>query len=490
MAGTARSSFGITLGDGRNVDICTEQGALDYVAYSPQFVSRGLGQLPDLDDAQAGFTLLSIGMVADSLSPQQLRTRVDASQKESLAAHAATVFADMAARREWRKKRTPRKAWSELWESILPWCKCPAFVHAFVEGGGAAGLAAAAAAIAPPPRAFAEHVVEIARNCCISLRERGDDLEGLGRAGLAAAVVRCAPTAGDATALKVLRDDFLPSGRLVRKHFKPGAPAEAAARDAEPRASPAVRRALAELRALGAAAAGGEGATAARLCRRCSLDERGAGRRFKSCARCGDAYYCSRECQRLDWKAHKPNCNRSHGGRAEAAERAPRPYDAKTTQNVVLGHVQTHYFEIRRGVMGLLATPRCATLADVVVLFDQRDPAAGTSVRPWAEYADGSAIEAIGHWFHPGTDVFERNVASFMAQLRQVRDTLQPDQLFIVAALHTGTAVQRLTMTVPGPDGRMFNAFSAEALDDESDVGMHLMMEAAKQKLRNFGWDG
>lgn len=27
-----------------------------------------------------------------------------------------------------------------------------------------------------------------------------------------------------------------------------------------------------------------------------------------SCSGCGNAHYCSRDCQRLDWKSHKPTC--------------------------------------------------------------------------------------------------------------------------------------------------------------------------------------
>jgi hypothetical protein len=29
----------------------------------------------------------------------------------------------------------------------------------------------------------------------------------------------------------------------------------------------------------------------------------------KRCSRCGLVYYCSRDCQRADWKAYKPKCN-------------------------------------------------------------------------------------------------------------------------------------------------------------------------------------
>ena len=38
----------------------------------------------------------------------------------------------------------------------------------------------------------------------------------------------------------------------------------------------------------------------------------------KRCAGCGTVGYCSKECQREGWKAHKRDCGRRHKGEAKA----------------------------------------------------------------------------------------------------------------------------------------------------------------------------
>ncbi|RYO85505.1 hypothetical protein DL766_005074 [Monosporascus sp. MC13-8B] len=43
-------------------------------------------------------------------------------------------------------------------------------------------------------------------------------------------------------------------------------------------------------------------------CANCGTDKGKDGGALLSCARCVNVKYCSRECQRLDWKAHKPMC--------------------------------------------------------------------------------------------------------------------------------------------------------------------------------------
>jgi len=46
-----------------------------------------------------------------------------------------------------------------------------------------------------------------------------------------------------------------------------------------------------------------------RICKSCTMNERQLpDRSFKKCAKCLSVYYCGRECQLANWKAHKPQC--------------------------------------------------------------------------------------------------------------------------------------------------------------------------------------
>jgi len=43
-------------------------------------------------------------------------------------------------------------------------------------------------------------------------------------------------------------------------------------------------------------------------CASCQSTQAGRANPLKQCAKCKKAYYCSRECQKADWKSHKPVC--------------------------------------------------------------------------------------------------------------------------------------------------------------------------------------
>ena len=54
-------------------------------------------------------------------------------------------------------------------------------------------------------------------------------------------------------------------------------------------------------------------------CDGCGKDEVELGKTLKQCAKCGSARYCSRECQKTDWKEHKKVCSSNAGSRAANA---------------------------------------------------------------------------------------------------------------------------------------------------------------------------
>ena len=45
-----------------------------------------------------------------------------------------------------------------------------------------------------------------------------------------------------------------------------------------------------------------------KICFHCGTSEEDVGRKIMSCSRCKSIYYCSRQCQKDDWKRHKKEC--------------------------------------------------------------------------------------------------------------------------------------------------------------------------------------
>ncbi|KAK2749220.1 hypothetical protein FQN57_006836 [Myotisia sp. PD_48] len=50
--------------------------------------------------------------------------------------------------------------------------------------------------------------------------------------------------------------------------------------------------------------------TSPKKCSTCAKSEGAAGVDLKRCSKCQTSYYCSRDCQKSDWKKHKPICAR------------------------------------------------------------------------------------------------------------------------------------------------------------------------------------
>lgn len=60
-------------------------------------------------------------------------------------------------------------------------------------------------------------------------------------------------------------------------------------------------------------------------CDGCGSEEGKSGQQLKSCAKCKSASYCSRECQKSDWKKHKKYCtmmSKEHDPNAVLYQRA------------------------------------------------------------------------------------------------------------------------------------------------------------------------
>ena len=68
----------------------------------------------------------------------------------------------------------------------------------------------------------------------------------------------------------------------------------------------------------------------AKACKHCERSEREE--KLSDCARCGLVFYCGKDCQRTDWKNHKPLCipkaDRRPAGAAEQVE-GPQRFEGK-----------------------------------------------------------------------------------------------------------------------------------------------------------------
>ncbi|CAM6085172.1 unnamed protein product [Calypogeia fissa] len=90
-----------------------------------------------------------------------------------------------------------------------------------------------------------------------------------------------------------------------------------------------------------------------RSCITCHKLESDLGEKLKNCAKCPNTLYCSRECQKADWKQHKRVCASKQASNKEAPTASPSP-DFTAVDNILLG-VPPEFRNIPGADSGLLA---------------------------------------------------------------------------------------------------------------------------------------
>lgn len=149
------------------------------------------------------------------------------------------------------------------------------------------------------------------------------------------------------------------------------------------------------------------------------------------------------ECQKLDWKRHKPECRSPEECSAGGAPRV----DNLSTTNSANGFVQAHIIAIRARLRAVAAECRqrgeAAGLHDLVLVVDFEDGAirGEFTVKPLAVLQRRTWLPKF---CYDGRTVMESNVQALLRQVAVTHATLQPNMLLlIVKDLAGGCAICR-----------------------------------------------
>lgn len=74
--------------------------------------------------------------------------------------------------------------------------------------------------------------------------------------------------------------------------------------------------------------------TDTRVCNSCKKLESALPAFLKRCAKCQTTLYCSRDCQKADWKSHKKDCSRSQGARSSPSSSEALNPDSQRMENM------------------------------------------------------------------------------------------------------------------------------------------------------------
>ncbi|KAJ1446026.1 hypothetical protein M885DRAFT_276431 [Pelagophyceae sp. CCMP2097] len=333
--------YKMLLRDGRNVELTTASGAAAYIGAEPEFISKNLRQLRQ----PSVMALQAIGVVADTLMPDAL-AQVASLQKKALVEYSKKVL---------KKHLVDGSKWmtrgdmgddAALMDAVIPWCKDGEFLNMAMEGSESlfSSVFRLSECAVPMPEASCEHLLYVMHFAAATLHRLHGILDAISKEAVVSVlgVIHKYPD-NDETAVGVLTL-FCEDGRFIRKRFKPSEAAFASLSQAlfETRRSGGrgeLVEALAKIRHLGRSSQQGPldgGASkVCHMCRHCSTPQLSlpAGTKLLQCARCSFAYYCSKACQKADWKAgHKAVCKPAGGAATSVA-------DVKSTDALVWGRV-------------------------------------------------------------------------------------------------------------------------------------------------------
>ena len=493
----------ILLPDGRNVNICTNEGASAFFGYNPQFVTTWTEQASEILASNAGrsrgrrpgFSNLVVlyqmlGVMAESLRPEQLGT-LHRDQFQRFVDFLKMRFTEVSSTSAWRASGKLSQADQELLDAVVPWLKHPKFVELML--GSRGGFTTIATLVARddqgkpamPDAEVTETILMITNNAVLTLNgknivditiERDDMLKYLERTGLLAQALRAltAPVKhGSIQEYLQILDMVEKDAPLLKAKFIPGTATgdildgllsgkdgwKPARNSADYNRVMKRLKALKDLTAMAKESFAAEGnKDYGRLCRNCSksgYDLKESGKRLLSCGKCKNTYYCSRECQVQDWKDHKKTCT---------------PYSNKQPErNIIMSFIKRNYIEVMTKIQETCADKgldKKNVFLEIDFNKDMHEDSSPAMAGKFRVEAVSECLEgnrsAEPDWFYKGTDVYESNVAVFRVGLQDHCKRMTENHVLVVYRGTSGHAgVYRVDMM---SEKTGFHIMSDEAL--------------------------
>jgi len=163
-----------------------------------------------------------------------------------------------------------------------------------------------------------------------------------------------------------------------------------------------------------------------RMCRYCDEQSIEFQKSLRKCARCKSAFYCSRECQRADWKSHKPNCQLKSSSDAKANI---------FTETTVLNFCKANYCAIMKEIVKV-SDETGNSKSDLLLELDFATPASGLAPPSLKSPPEFKIADSKGYfegsrpnepdWFYKNEDrsCYEANISNLMSSLKDTYERL------------------------------------------------------------------
>jgi len=192
-----------------------------------------------------------------------------------------------------------------------------------------------------------------------------------------------------------------------------------------------------------------------KICRFCSKNEHTLEfqQSLRKCSRCKCTYYCSKECQKADWKSHKLTCQPAKNSEVKQME---------FTENTVLSFVKNNYCSIMKEIVKV-TDETGKTKGDLLLEIDFATPPGHSGMAPAfksppeftialaKDYFEGSRPNEPD-WFYKNEDrgTYQRNVDNVFRVLKDTYGRLTDDHLLGFIRSPTGdSGCYRLAFATP-----------------------------------------
>jgi hypothetical protein len=204
-----------------------------------------------------------------------------------------------------------------------------------------------------------------------------------------------------------------------------------------------------------------------RMCHHCNKSEMTAAFQLKlmACAKCRQAFYCSKECQKADWKKHKLQCNPATSKDRKRSE---------VIEHSVLNFAQTNYADIMEGLIECCDETGLKK-EEVLVEIDFSPNEDGTIpalcdppefiVNDARGYFEGSRPNEPD-WFGKNEDdvmYYKKTIDGFLGKIKETFEKMTSNHLLCAVRYPGGVTVLRLLLQAGQGSGSQM--FSDQAMD-------------------------
>ncbi|KAL7546963.1 hypothetical protein ACHAWF_010279 [Thalassiosira exigua] len=206
-----------------------------------------------------------------------------------------------------------------------------------------------------------------------------------------------------------------------------------------------------------------------KMCRHCGKMEHTLEfqQSLQKCSRCKSPFYCSKECQRADWKKHKPICKPVSSSAVEANA---------FSENSVLNFCKSNYIAIMKEIVKV-SEKTGKDKSDLALELDFAPPANGSSLAPPAlksppefkiaesrGYFEGSRPNEPD-WFYKDVDrgVYNANMWALLPVWKDTYERLEDRHLLGIVRSPSGdTGCYRISLQTPDKNN-MFSGMAVSA---------------------------